>query len=296
MSFLGRILNRESQHLEGAPLDALQALPSPSRHDLQIGLASDPGQVRERNEDACLAWQFVLAQDGEPPAPMGLFIVADGMGGHVLGAQASALATRTAARYVLRHIVLALVSEDSEATDRPPIREVLSASVRLAHQAILHRCPEAGTTMTMALLLGNSLYVTHVGDSRAYLGQRGKIQLLTRDHSLAARLLDVGQITPEEAAAQRNVLYKALGQGAEIEPDILCHDLLPGQYLLLCCDGLWGQVSDEAMAAIVEAAPTPDLACQHLVAEANQHGGEDNISVILAARGWPLPGGEPKMP
>jgi protein phosphatase len=80
-----------------------------------------------------------------------------------------------------------------------------------------------------------------------------------------------------------------LGQGARVDPDILYHDLDPGQYVLLCCDGLWDKVSDEGMSAIVEASPTPGIACRNLVAQANENGGEDNISVILAARGWPFP-------
>jgi len=305
MNLLRQILKRESEQPKPEPHDETPAEPTsslpppttslrPSPHDIQIGLASDPGRVRDHNEDACLAWQFVLAQQGEPPAPMGLFIMADGMGGQVLGEQASALATRTAAQYIIRHIALPQLSDDT--TDRPPIHEVLSTSVRLAHRAIIHRYPEAGTTMTLALMLGDNVYIGHVGDSRAYLGQRGRIELLTTDHSLAARLLELGQVTPEEAAQQRNMLYRALGQGARVEPDILDRALKPGQYLLLCCDGLWGTVSDADMTAIIDAAPTPDLACQKLVAQANQNGGEDNISAILVARGWPLPAGRQPRP
>ena len=104
---------------------------------------------------------------------------------------------------------------------------------------------------------------------------------------MAARLVEMGQASFEEAALQRNILYKALGYGTEIEPDVLYHDLEQGQYLLLCCDGLWGKVADEEMVAIIAESPAPDIACQNLVAWANEQGGEDNISVILAARGWP---------
>lgn len=106
---------------------------------------------------------------------------------------------------------------------------------------------------------------------------------------MAARLLEMGQVTSDEAALQRNILYKAVGQGNQIDPDILYRDLAPGQYLLLCCDGLWDKVSDQEMSAIIDASPTPGLACRNLVTRANENGGEDNISVILAARGWPLP-------
>jgi serine/threonine protein phosphatase PrpC len=277
----------------GTPFSVPETEPEPSflpsKHDIQIGIGSDPGRIRDHNEDASLAWQFVLAQEGQPPLPVGLFILADGMGGHVQGAQASALATRLVAGHIIRQISLPLLSADETLAERPPIHEVLTASVRIAHQAVIQRFPEAGTTMTTALMLGEQVYIAHVGDSRAYRGERGSLTLLTQDHSVAARLLEMGQTTPEEAALQRNILYKAIGQGASLEPDIKYDDLAWGQYLLLCCDGLWGKVTDQEMAAIIEASPTPDAACQNLIAQANESGGEDNISVLLVARGWPLP-------
>lgn len=267
--------------------------PPSAIHELQIGLASDPGRIRDRNEDASLALQFMLAQQGQRPLPVGFFLIADGMGGHSQGEQASALATRLAARHIISHVYLAFLDEDEGATERAPINEVLESSMSIAHEAVRRRLPKAGTTLTIALALGDGVYIAHVGDSRVYLGGRGHLQRLTQDHSMAARLLEMGQATPDEAALQRNILYKAIGQGAQIEPDILYRDLAPGQYLLLCCDGLWGKVSDQEMAAIIDASPTPGFACRNLVARANENGGEDNISVILAARGWPLPTGGP---
>ena len=261
---------------------------------LVVGLASDPGRIRERNEDASLAWQFTLAQLGQPPLPVGLFAVADGMGGHLLGQQASALAIRLAAAHVIRQVGMPFLSDDESMLACPPINEVLESSVRIAHQAVLRRLPEAGTTLTMALVLGDSAYITHVGDSRAYLGERGRLRCLTKDHSVAARLIEMGQATPEEVATQRHILYKAIGQGAQIEPDVVYHDLDQEQYLLICCDGLWTVVSDEEMGAIVDTAPTPDCACQNLIARANQGGGDDNISVIVVARKWPVPVRKPQ--
>lgn len=273
------------------PIAANETLesPQPSPHDLQVGLASDPGCVRRRNEDAGLAWQFTLALEGQPPVAMGLFVVADGMGGHTRGEQASALATRLLAGHVARQICLPQLSDDEETVEQMPINEVLETGIRMAHQAVARRLPEAGTTMTAALVLDDGAYVAHVGDSRAYLGELGRLQTLTKDHSVAARLVEMGQATEDEALSQRNILYRAVGQGVEIEPDIMYHDLEWGQYLLICCDGLWGKVSDEDLSAIIEMAPTPDIACQNLVARAKENGGEDNISVVLVARGWPLP-------
>jgi serine/threonine protein phosphatase PrpC len=299
MNILRRIIKRADPPLKQREVNEMSlpqpeivsleaAYLQPSSHDLQIGMASDPGRVRERNEDASLVWQYTLAQHGQSPLTIGLFIIADGMGGHVHGEQASALSVRLAAEHVVRHVCLPTLAEDDAGSERVPINEILEESVRLANQGLIRRMPDAGTTLTMALVLGDGVYIAHVGDSRVYLGERGSLQLLTQDHSLAARLVETGSATPEEVTSQRNMLYKALGQGIEIEPDILYCDLEVGQYLLLCCDGLWGKVQDEEIAATVEAASTPDLACQHLVTRANENGGEDNISVILVARGWPL--------
>ena len=274
------------QPLESSAANRALNSPLDRSQDLQVGMASDPGRIRNRNEDASLALHFVLTQHGQPPLPVGLFAIADGMGGHVQGEQASALAVRLVARHIIDQVYLPLLADDDAMILRAPINEVLEASMKIAHEAVRRQLPKAGTTMTMALALGDGLYIAHVGDSRAYLGERGRLDLLTRDHSMAARLMEMGRTTPEEAAMQRNILYKALGQGPEIEPDILYHDLNPGQYLLLCCDGLWDKVSDAEMSAIIQASPTPGIACKNLVARANESGGEDNISVILAARGW----------
>jgi len=265
--------------------------PQDPAHDLQVGLASDPGRIRERNEDTSLAMQMLIAQQGQAPLPLGLFIIADGMGGHVGGQEASLLAVQVASRHIISQVYLPLLSDQDETVARAPINEVLESSIQIAHETLLRRLPTAGTTMTMTLTLGDDLYIAHVGDSRAYLGGRGSVRRLTRDHSMAARLTEMGHSTTPEVALQRNILYKALGQGSRIEPDILYQEMAPNQYLLLCCDGLWDNVNDEEISAIVDAAPTPGAACRNLVARANENGGEDNISVIIAARGWPLPAG-----
>ncbi len=271
--------------------DSIGKAPGPENpsYDLQVGLASDPGRIRARNEDTSFALQFMLAQEGRPPFPLGLFIIADGMGGHVEGQQASVLAVHTVSKHVINQVHLPLLSAQDRAVAPAPINEVLESSMQIAHETLLRRLPGAGTTVTMALVLGDDLYIAHVGDSRAYLGERGRLRPLTRDHSMAARMLEMGQTASDVAALQRNVLYKAVGQGSRVDPDILYHELDPGQYLLLCCDGLWGKVSDAAISAIVDGSATPGIACRDLVARASENGGEDNISVIIAARGWPLP-------
>ncbi len=195
-------LSPESNHIQDP-----QDRPDPDFCNLQIGLASDLGCVRSRNEDSSLAWHLSLAQQGEPPVSLALLLVADGMGGQASGAEASALACRLAARHVLQELCLPLLLPDDQYS-RVPINDVLESAVRIAHDAILQRLPGAGTTMTMALLLGDGVFMVHVGDSRAYLGTRGHLSPVTRDHSVAARLLEIGGVTGEEVAAQRNVLYK----------------------------------------------------------------------------------------
>jgi PPM family protein phosphatase len=153
-----------------------------------------------------------------------------------------------------------------------------------AHQVIKKIAAGSGTTLTAALILGHQLTIGHVGDSRAYLiGTGAKIQLLTHDHSLVKRLVEIGQISAEQASVhpQRNVLYRALGQGEPFEPDISSFHLQEGDHLVLCSDGLWGVVPENLLAETVHSTPEPHLACQLLTQSANSAGGPDNISVII---------------
>jgi protein phosphatase len=134
------------------------------------------------------------------------------------------------------------------------------------------------------LVIGEQVTIAHVGDSRAYmLHLDGRIELLTKDHSLVHKLVELGQITEEEALTHpnRNVLYRALGQPEAIERDFLSMQLSHSNYLILCSDGLWGAVPDSDIAEIVLSAANPSQACQTLVQAANENGGPDNISVIV---------------
>ncbi len=153
-----------------------------------------------------------------------------------------------------------------------------------AHQTIKSKASGSGTTLTSALILGNLLTIAHIGDSRAYLiNSDGILQLLTHDHSLVKRLEEIGQISQEQALThpQRNILYRALGQGDTFEPDIATYQLQQGSKLLLCSDGLWGVITDEDMETIIRSSPDPQHVCQTLINLANSTGGPDNISVII---------------
>jgi serine/threonine protein phosphatase PrpC len=158
-------------------------------------------------------------------------------------------------------------------------------AVNEAQKAIQREAPGSGTTLTAALVLGQQITVAHVGDSRAYfVYPDGRIEALTRDHSLVKRLEELGHISPEEAEnyPHRNVLYRALGQGEVLEPDIFTITFPQPGCLMLCSDGLWGVVSEQDLVRSINEAPNLQRACQNLVTAANMAGGPDNISVVLA--------------
>ena len=160
----------------------------------------------------------------------------------------------------------------------------MKVGINQAHRNIMEAAPGGGTTMTAAITIGSQMTLAHVGDSRAYsVYLDGRMQLLTRDHSLVKRLEELGQITAEEAAIhpQKSMLYRALGQGEAPEPDIFTASIPNPGYLLICSDGLWGVVSEERVFQIISESASPQRACQNLVDAANAAGGPDNITVIL---------------
>jgi serine/threonine protein phosphatase PrpC len=245
------------------------------------GCGQSIGKQREHNEDCLFA--FSVTTGGEAnSAPLGLFIIADGMGGHQYGEVASSTAVRTMANYLLKrfHAYLINPSEGME----EPLQEMMLTAITDAQRAVTQTAPGSGTTLTAALVLGQQMTIAHVGDSRAYaLHTDGRVEVLTRDHSLVKRLEELGQISSEEAAAhpQRNVLYRALGQGEVLEPDIFTTPFPQQGYLFLCSDGLWSVLPDDNFCNLVTTAPNLHSACQNLIAAANNAGGPDNISVIL---------------
>ena len=249
-----------------------------------VGKGSHVGKKREHNEDAFFTLECTLKQNGEI-MPFGLFIIADGMGGHQAGNVASALATRVVAHSLMRQVYLPFLRDDERDSSRRPINEALIEALSAASLAVYEAVPDAGTTLTAALIVGTHAYIGHVGDSRAYLVTEKGLQQITQDHSLVARLIELGQAAPEEAMThpQRNVLYRALGQGGSMDVDTYFQLLPVGSQLLLCSDGLWGAVPEREMAAIIAAAPSPQIACRRLIEAAITHGGDDNITTILIA-------------
>lgn len=240
------------------------------------------GKQRELNEDSLLAMTTTMAGNSGN-LPFGLYIVADGMGGHQYGEVASNAAIRTVAGYILRKFHPYLFQIKTDTMDES-FQEVMQMAASEAQRAIQREAPGSGTTLTAALVLGQQITVAHVGDSRAYfIYPDGRIEPITRDHSLVKRLEELGHITPEEAAnyPHRNVLYRALGQGEILDPDIFTIGFPQPGFLMLCSDGLWGVVAEQDIVKSVIDAPSLQRACQNLVTAANVAGGPDNISVVL---------------
>jgi len=276
-----------SQNIITAPLseEQIQAVFTRNMHfeppQLVVGCGQSTGRQRDHNEDSIFTFTVTLG-NGTNTQPFGIYLVADGMGGHQYGEVASNVAVRTIASFLLRkfHPILA----DATATLDESLQEIMQAAVKEAQRAVVKAAPGSGTTLTAALIMGQQMTITHIGDSRAYSIQSdGRVSLLTRDHSLVRRLEELGQITPDEAAIhpQRNVLYRALGQADFLEADIFTAPFPQPGHLLLCSDGLWGVVSDAEIFHKVSKAKNIQTACQDLVEAANAAGGPDNISAIL---------------
>lgn len=249
---------------------------------LQVAHAQSVGRVRDHNEDSLLA--ITCSFEGVNRIPsFGLYIVADGMGGHNMGEKASAVAARSIAHDIVKNIYFSLLSENNDDVDRPPLQEIMVNALVGSNQSVTKAVGEGGTTGTVAMVFNDQLIIGHVGDSRAYIIAASGLEQLTRDHSLVRRLQELGQITEAEAAIhpQRNVLYRAIGQGDGLEVDTQTLQLSPGMKVLLCSDGLWGLVGDNQMRDIINSSSTLQIACDRLVEAANIAGGPDNITAIL---------------
>lgn len=267
---------------ETRPLPRLDpGVPKPGQR-LIFGQFSDIGMVRGNNQDAILAAVASSASIDDLP-DFGIFIVADGMGGHHDGEKAASITTRIVAQYVLGEILGAMLEQTMDDPERPAITEVLREALQRANRAVSAQVPEGGTTASMATIIGDLAYIAHVGDSRVYQLTDGGIDQITRDHSLVQRLIELDQLTPEEAAEhpQRNVLYRAIGQNETLDVDSITRRLPPHSRLLLCSDGLWNLVPEETIREISASHSSPQEVCNRLVNLANERGGPDNISVIV---------------
>jgi serine/threonine protein phosphatase PrpC len=294
LDFLKKIFNKKNDEtsqsvgVKTAPLTEDQLAVVTSRsvpvHPSQfiVGVGQSVGRQRDHNEDTLFVLNTLLAGTNDS-LPFGVFIVADGMGGHQNGEVASMVATRAMESYLVRKLFQPLYGLKPE-PNAESFQEIMQGAVNEAQQAVLRQVPGGGTTLTATFILGEQVTLAHIGDSRAYLiYPDGRMQVVTRDHSLVRRLIELGQITEKEAMVhpQRSVLYRALGQGEPLEADISTFLLPRPGYLMLCSDGLWGVVPDIDIFQIVSTASHPSVACQDLIDAANRAGGPDNISVVL---------------
>jgi len=238
---------------------------------------TDRGRVRTHNEDAVHA----------DPC-MGLLIVADGMGGHKAGEVASALAIVR-----MREVMEKALANDPE-PDTHTAGELLKDAVQAANHAIFEaaesdpRYSNMGTTLVAGLLMGQHVHVAHVGDSRLYRFRDGQLECLTSDHSLVQEMLDQGLYTPEQAsrASNRNIVTRAMGLQAEVEVSLQQYPLEQADLYLLCSDGLSDMLDEDTIALTLhQFGDNLDKAAHCLVEAANQAGGRDNISVVLAVPG-----------
>lgn len=247
----------------------------------------DIGMTRAVNQDSIYVFSSTLPRE-ETDTALGLFVVADGMGGHEGGEIASRLAISAVARFVLAELVLAALN-DTIATS---LQLLLTGAVKEANHAVwdysrAHNS-DMGTTCTAAVLLGQTVAIGHVGDSRAYLVSREGIQQLTSDHSAVGRLIEMGQLDPSEAREHplRSHLFRTIGQAPDVVVDIVYQPLGDATQLVLCSDGLWSMIDDDEILRLVRDASGPHEACRALIERANAAGGDDNISAVVVT----LPG------
>lgn len=259
---------------------------------LEVVCRTDPGMVRSHNEDAVFG-----------DAGTGLAILADGMGGYNAGEVASGMAIEQLSSKLTAIMPTCVPQESDRGTGKRVAHKHLSEQIAGANASIYESAQTQsqyagmGTTLVMAWFYDNLLTVAHIGDSRLYRLRGEEFQQITRDHSLLQEQIDSGMITPEEArfSQNKNLVTRALGVDPEVDPEIHDYDVEAGDIYLLCSDGLTDMVSDEEIALTLQtlSANLP-LAAEQLVQMANDNGGKDNISVILAKirgdfgahRGW----------
>ena len=241
---------------------------------MQLACMTNRGLERSRNEDSCFA---------EAKADYALLVVADGMGGHQAGNIASALAVDTA-----RDFWENLNREPSLSAAeicRSLEHLVLDANKTVVLEAAQNPSKRGmGTTLTAGLLHGSQLAVSHVGDSRAYQIKNDSIELITKDHSLLEQLIDSGQVRPEDAPnhPQRHILTRAVGIDNHLEVDIYEREIEPGSVLLFCTDGLTNHVADDEIKTACLEHQDPQKMAKFLIGLANDRGGHDNITVVIA--------------
>jgi len=259
---------------------------------IEIVSQTNPGMVRSHNEDS-------VAQD----AACGLVVLADGMGGYNAGEVASGIAVSVVMTEICQHLQNASPADRDDATGDELGALLLRDNIRKANASIFQAAQSQpqyagmGTTIVSGLFYDNRVAVGHVGDSRMYRLRGETLETITRDHSLLQEQIDGGMISIEDArlSKNKNLVTRAVGIDAEVEPEIHLHDVQVGDIYLLCSDGLNDMVEDEDIQSTLYAMQSNlPLATEQLIQMANDNGGRDNVSVILVKvkgefavpRGW----------
>jgi len=243
---------------------------------MQFFSKTDCGKVRTNNEDNYYASEESFGL---------LMIVADGMGGHQAGEIASLQAVKTVTEHIKSNI--------TEKAAPNKILDILRTAINKANEDVFTSASSdkklngMGTTIDICIIMGSTAYIAHVGDSRVYrISKSGKITQITRDHSLVQHLIENGTITEEEAKIhpQRNIITRALGTGSFVESDTYISKFEDGDNILLCSDGLTSMVADSIISEIIMSENSPEKAVNALIDAANNAGGNDNITAVIARK------------
>jgi serine/threonine protein phosphatase PrpC len=255
------------------------------------GYLTHVGRVREHNEDYVGVFQLGLDQTGAAP-PVGLYVVADGMGGQAAGEFASRGSVQQAFVQFINRQVLPELQRSTRRLDEagavtPPkqLENLVHVANKIVYEANRKTNTDRGTTVTAALIIGDQVHIANVGDSRTYLLRNGQLKQITQDHSLVYSLYLAGQIQEDEIYThpRKNEIHRSIGEKAEVKVDIFNETLQAGDKLLLCSDGLWEMVRNPYIQQALASITTPQAICDHLIRMANENGGEDNITAIVVA-------------
>lgn len=245
-----------------------------------FSMGHDIGKIRPVNEDAIFAFTS-QAMRFDSIVPIGLFIIADGMGGHANGEKASAAAITEFTTEFFSVIFPKIMNGKKSADD---FADSFQAAIERTNTAVHRKIPNSGTTFSALFLIGSRYLVLHIGDSRVYrLPVESEPELLTKDHTLVQMMIDLGEISEEEGKShpRRNVILKSVGYDSVVSPDVFSGEFLPGDRFFLCCDGVWSVVGREPLNEILTSDTAIQEQTEKIVKTANKNGGPDNISCVL---------------
>lgn len=270
---------------EPEPPDETEVLPLPPSLRFLVGQRSDAGQLRDLDEDSMLVLTMAPTYESRTGPALGLYAIADGMGGHAGGEVASKMALQVLAEHVLKTAILPelageLVLEEDILTI---LRQATLAANDVVYLTRQKRESDMGTTLTTVLIRDNRLFLAHVGDCRVYHWSVNGLEQLTTDHSVVASMIAKGQLEREELYTHphRSIVTRCIGDKPVVEVDTDMLPVAPDERIIICCDGLWELVREEGIEDVMLQESDPQMACDLLVRHANAAGGDDNISVII---------------